>query len=113
MTDPLQSSNGHAAVAEPQLVRGLGAWDVALITFGTLVGSAIFIAAGIVFRGMPQPVVLMGLWVVGGLLAIAGVLTYAELGTMFPEAGGAYNYLKAAYGPLFGFLFGWTRFSSF
>jgi APA family basic amino acid/polyamine antiporter len=48
--------------------------------------------------------------VLGGLLSIAGVLTYAELGTMFPEAGGAYNYLKAAYGPLPAFLFGWTSF---
>ena len=110
MTDASHSATGHAPVTAPQLVRGLGTWDVALITFGTLVGSAIFIAAGIVFRGMPQPSILMGLWIVGGLLSIAGVLTYAELGTMFPEAGGAYNYLKAAYGPLFGFLFGWTAF---
>jgi APA family basic amino acid/polyamine antiporter len=110
MTDPSHSATGQAPVAAPQLVRGLGTWDVALITFGTLVGSAIFIAAGIVFRGMPQPAILMGLWIVGGLLSIAGVLTYAELGTMFPEAGGAYNFLKAAYGPLFGFLFGWTAF---
>jgi len=97
-------------LAAPQLVRGLGVWDVALITFGTLVGSAIFIAAGIVPREMPQPAIMMGLWLLGGLLSIAGVLTYAELGTMFPEAGGAYHYLKAAYGPLSGFLFGWTAF---
>ena len=97
-------------LSAPQLVRGLGVWDVALITFGTLVGSAIFIAAGIVPREMPQPAIMMGLWLLGGLLSIAGVLTYAELGTMFPEAGGAYHYLKAAYGPLFGFLFGWTAF---
>ena len=110
MTDSLQPAAGRTPVVAPQLVRGLGTWDVALITFGTLVGSAIFIAAGIVFREMPQPTVLMGLWAVGGLLSIAGVLTYAELGTMFPEAGGAYHYLKAAYGPLSGFLFGWTSF---
>lgn len=100
----------QAASATPQLVRGLGVWDVALITFGTLVGSAIFLAAGMVPREMPQPAVLMGLWVLGGLLSIAGVMTYAELGAMFPEAGGAYHYLKAAYGPLFGFLYGWTCF---
>jgi amino acid transporter len=54
----------------PQLVSGLGTWDVALITFGTLVGSAIFIAAGIVFRGMSQPAILMGPWIVGSLLSI-------------------------------------------
>ena len=104
------SAADRNAPSSPQLVRGLGVWDVALITFGTLVGSAIFIAAGIVPREMPQPAIMMGLWLIGGLLSIAGVLTYAELGTMFPEAGGAYHYLKAAYGPLFGFLFGWTAF---
>src|SRR6185436_18520516 len=102
--------NDDAATQSPQLVRGLGVLDVSLITFGTVVGSAIFIAAGIVPREMPQPAVLMTLWVVGSLLSIAGVLTYAELGAMFPEAGGAYHYLKAAYGPLLGFLFGWTSF---
>jgi len=104
------SAADQKPLSAPQLVRGLGVWDVALITFGTLVGSAIFIAAGIVPRAVPQPAIMMGLWLLGGLLSIAGVLTYAELGTMFPEAGGAYHYLKAAYGPLFGFLFGWTSF---
>jgi APA family basic amino acid/polyamine antiporter len=75
-----------------------------------IVGSAIFIAASIVYREMPQPVFLIGLWLIGGLLSLAGVVTYAELGTMFPEAGGQYHFLKEAYGPLPGFLFGWTSF---
>jgi basic amino acid/polyamine antiporter, APA family len=94
----------------PALVRALGTWDVSLITIGIIVGSAIFIAASIPPREMPQPAVLIGLWCVGGLLTLAGVVTYAELGTMFPEAGGQYHYLKEAYGPLYGFLFGWTSF---
>jgi basic amino acid/polyamine antiporter, APA family len=94
----------------PTLVRGLGTWDVSLITFGIIVGSAIFIAASIPPREMPQPALLIGLWCVGGLLTLAGVVTYAELGTMFPKAGGQYHYLKEAYGPLYGFLFGWTSF---
>ncbi len=94
----------------PSLVRALGTWDVSLITIGIIVGSAIFIAASIPPREMPQPAVLIGLWCAGGLLTLAGVVTYAELGTMFPEAGGQYHYLKEAYGPLFGFLFGWTSF---
>jgi APA family basic amino acid/polyamine antiporter len=108
-----QATDGAAtrqADTQPQLLRRLGAWDVALITFGTLVGSAIFLAAGIVPREIPQPAIMMALWALGGLLSIAGVLTYAELGAMFPEAGGAYHYLKAAYGPLVGFLFGWSAF---
>ena len=80
------------------------------MTIGIIVGSAIFIAASIVPREMPQPGVLIGLWCVGGLLTLTGVVTYAELGTMFPEAGGQYHFLKEAYGPLYGFLFGWTSF---
>ncbi|HKU14038.1 MAG TPA: amino acid permease [Steroidobacteraceae bacterium] len=94
----------------PKLVRGLKTWDVTLITFSTIVGSAIFIAASIVPRAAPDPTVILLLWAVGGLVTLAGVFTYAELGTMFPEAGGQYQFLKEAYGPLWGFLFGWTSF---
>jgi len=96
--------------SRPSLLRALGAWDVSLITIGTIVGSAIFIAASIVPREMPQPAVLLALWIIGGLVSLAGAMTFAELGAMFPEAGGQYHYLKAAYGPLYGFLFGWTSF---
>ena len=92
------------------LLRALGTWDVSLITIGMIVGSAIFIAASIVPREMPQPALLIGLWCAGGLISLAGVVTYAELGTMFPEAGGQYHFLKEAYGSLYGFLFGWTSF---
>jgi APA family basic amino acid/polyamine antiporter len=59
-------------------------------------------------REVPHPTLALLLWVTGGLIAVAGALTYAELGTMFPEAGGQYHYLKQAFGPLWGFLFGWT-----
>ncbi|HVN46148.1 MAG TPA: amino acid permease [Steroidobacteraceae bacterium] len=96
--------------AAPVLLRALGTWDVSLITIGMIVGSAIFIAANIVPREMPQPAIVIALWCLGGLLSLAGVVTYAELGTMFPEAGGQYHFLKEAYGPLYGFLFGWTSF---
>ena len=90
------------------LVRALGLWDVTAITAGTILGSAIFVAAAFVPREVPHPTLALLLWVAGGLIAIAGALTYAELGTMFPEAGGQYHYLKQAFGPLWGFLFGWT-----
>ena len=92
------------------LRRGLGALDVGLITFNSVVGSAIFIAAAIVPRSVPDPSLMLTLWAIGGLLTVAGAVTYAELGTMFPQAGGQYQYLKEAYGPLWGFLFGWTSF---
>ena len=90
----------------PTLVRGLGTWDVALVTVGSTVGSAIFLAAGDVARAAPSAGPLLLLWVVGGLLTLAGALTYAELGAMFPRAGGMYHYLREAYGPLAAFLFG-------
>lgn len=92
------------------LVRGLGEWDAALITSGTMLGSSIFIAAAIVPRALPHPSLVLAAWIFGGLLTLAGAVTYAELGAMFPRAGGQYHFLKEAYGPLSGFLFGWASF---
>ena len=92
----------------PGLTRALGLWEVTTITVGTILGSAIFVAAAFVPRAVPHPTLVLLAWVAGGLIAIAGALSYAELGTMFPEAGGQYHYLKQAFGPLWGFLFGWT-----
>jgi APA family basic amino acid/polyamine antiporter len=92
------------------LLRALGARDVTLITIGSVLGSAIFLAAADVPRAVPHPLLVLGLWTAGGLLTVAGALTYAELGAMFPRAGGQYEYLRQAYGPLWGFLFGWAGF---
>jgi APA family basic amino acid/polyamine antiporter len=94
----------------PALVRGLGAWDGALITIGSVLGTGIFITTGDIARVMPHAGLIVLVWVVGGLLTLAGALTYAELGAMFPRAGGQYHFLKEAYGPLPGFLFGWAAF---
>jgi APA family basic amino acid/polyamine antiporter len=98
------------AKGPPSLVRGLGAWDGTLITIGSVLGSAIFIAAADVVRAVPHAGLVLLLWALGGLLTIAGALTYAELGGMFPKAGGQYHFLKEAYGPFWGFLFGWASF---
>lgn len=78
------------------------------ITAGTILGSAIFVAAAFIPRAVPHPALVLLIWVVGGLIAVAGTLTYAELGAMFPASGGQYVYIKHAFGPLWGFLFGWT-----
>ena len=94
----------------PTLVRSLGAVDGALITIGASVGSGIFLTTGDIARLCPQPSLILGLWAAGGLFALAGALAYAELGAMFPRAGGQYQFLKEAHGPLWGFLFGWTSF---
>jgi APA family basic amino acid/polyamine antiporter len=93
------------------LVRALGRWDAALITVGSILGSAIFMTTGDVARLLPSPAFVLALWAVGGLLTLAGALTYAELGAMYPRAGGQYHYLKEAYGPLWGFIFGWASFA--
>jgi APA family basic amino acid/polyamine antiporter len=88
----------------------LGAWDGALITVGSIIGTGIFITTGDIARQLPHAGLILALWVAGGLLTLAGALTYAELGAMFPKAGGQYHFLKEAYGPLWGFLFGWASF---
>ncbi len=92
------------------LRRALGAWDGALITIGAVLGTAIFLTPADIARVLPHPGLILAAWVVGGLLTLAGALTYAEMGTMFPRAGGMYHFLKEAYGPLAGFLFGWASF---
>jgi APA family basic amino acid/polyamine antiporter len=103
-------SHKDSRVAQPSLVRALGAWDAASITVGTVLGSAVFIAAAFVPAAVPHPSMVLGVWLAGGLLSLAGALCFAELGAMFPYAGGIYHYLKETYGPFVGFLFGWTSF---
>jgi amino acid permease len=75
----------------PALVRTLGLWDVTAITAGTILGSAIFVAASFVVCAVAHPTLALLMWVAGGSIAVAGTLTYTELGTMFPAAGGQYQ----------------------
>ncbi len=94
----------------PALVRGLGARDGTLLTIGSVLGSAIFLTTSDIARAVPHAGLIVLLWVAGGFVTMAGALSYAELGAMLPEAGGQYTYLREAYGPLVGFLFGWACF---
>ena len=94
----------------PGLVRGLGTWDVTLVTVGAVLGTGIFITTGDIARVLPHAGLVLLLWVVGGLVTLAGALTYAELGGLFPQAGGQYHFLKEAYSPFWGFLYGWGAF---
>jgi APA family basic amino acid/polyamine antiporter len=96
--------------ANAQLVRGLSAWDGALLTIGSIVGTGIFLTTADIARVLPHGGMILLVWLVGGLLSLAGALTYGELGAMFPRAGGMYHFLKEAYGPLPGFLYGWACF---
>jgi APA family basic amino acid/polyamine antiporter len=92
------------------LVRSLGPWDAASIVVGTIIGSGIFLVPSSMAAAVGSPGMVLLVFLVGGLLSLAGALTYAELGAAMPDAGGEYVYLREAYGPLWGFLYGWTQF---
>lgn len=90
------------------LVRALGLGSTTSLVIGNVLGSAIFLTSGIMAERMPSPALLLLAWAVGGLMAIAGGLTCAEMGAMYPRSGGWYTYLSEAYGPVWGFLYGWS-----
>jgi APA family basic amino acid/polyamine antiporter len=91
-------------------VRELGTWDSTMIVSGSKIGSGIFIVSADISRLVGSPGWLILAWVVTGLLTIAAALSYGELAAMMPKAGGQYVYLREAYSPLWGFLYGWTVF---
>jgi len=102
------------AVAMPQshaeLVRGLNVWHATSIVAGTIIGSGIFLVPAKMMQAVGSAGLVYLAWIVGGLLSFFGALTYAELGSVRPFAGGEYVYVRDAYGPLWGFLYGWTWF---
>src|SRR5256714_13585027 len=93
-----------------QLVRSLGLLDATMIVMGSMIGSGIFIVSAESSRLIGAPGWLLLTWVVAGLLTITGALCCAELAAMMPRAGGQYVFLREAYGPALGFLFGWSLF---
>ncbi|MGE0463047.1 MAG: APC family permease [Vicinamibacterales bacterium] len=97
-----------AEAADAQLVRAIGLWGATLLVIGSVLGSGIFLTTGIMFQELPSVTLVLVAWTAGGLLAMAGGLTYAEMGSMFPRSGGLYVFLSEAYGPVLGFLFGWA-----
>jgi len=92
------------------LQRSLSKFDLTMIAIGSSIGSGIFLTPALIAHQLPSLPFIAGIWIVGGLMAMAGALTFAELGGMMPGAGGVYVYLSEAYGPLFGFLYGWAYF---
>jgi len=93
-----------------KLVRGLGALDATMIVMGSMIGSGIFITSAESTRLVGAPGWLLLAWVMAGLMTMTGALCCAELAAMLPRAGGQYVFLRQAYGPAIGFLFGWTLF---
>jgi amino acid transporter len=92
----------------PELVRGLGLFDATMLIVGSVIGSGIFVAPSIMAGYVQSPALLLGLWAVGGVLSLFGAIAYAELAAAMPRAGGQYVFLSRAFGPLSGFLYGWT-----
>jgi APA family basic amino acid/polyamine antiporter len=92
------------------LVRQMGLFDSTMMLVGIVIGSGIFLTTGIMAQSLPSSGMILLAWIFGGLIVLCGALTYAELGAAMPEAGGQYVYLKEAYSPLYGFLFGWQLF---
>ena len=81
-----------------------------MVVVGSMIGSGIFIVSADMARNIGSPGWLLGAWVLTGVLTVVGALSYGELAAMMPRAGGQYVYLREAFSPLWGFLYGWTLF---
>src|ERR1700693_1460736 len=94
--------------ARSQLVKSLGLFDATMIVMGGIIGSGIFINPYVVARQVTTPFLILGVWALGGLIALAAAFIWAELAALRPEVGGQYAYLREAYHPLVAFLCGWA-----
>ena len=108
--DPTPQVNAPVDKTKIALPRILSLWDVVMIVIGGVIGSGIFLTPSDIASAVPAPLLMLAVWVAGGLLSFFGAVAFAELGAAMPEAGGIYVYLREAYGPLISFLFGWTLF---
>jgi len=99
----------EAAGSQFELKRDLGVWSAAAIVVGTVIGSGIFLVPNTMVKNVGSPGMVFAVWIFGGILSLFGALSYAELAAALPQAGGEYVYLREAYGPLWGFLYGWTQ----
>jgi APA family basic amino acid/polyamine antiporter len=109
----MADATGVAAEVEDRregFVRGLGLLDSTMIVAGSMIGSGIFIVSADIARQTGAPGWLLVVWIVTGLLTLMAALSYGELAAMMPKAGGQYVYLREAFSPLWGFLYGWTLF---
>jgi basic amino acid/polyamine antiporter, APA family len=100
----------HSASTRPELSRDLGVSHASAVVVGTIIGSGIFLVPAEMMQAVGSAKLVYLAWVAGGMLSFFGALTYAELGAMRPQAGGEYVYVRDGYGPLAGFLYGWTWF---
>lgn len=105
------SASDRGSQVQPTLVRGLSLLDSVLLLVSGIIGSSIFLTAKDIARPLPQPMLFLLVWVLGAVISLFGCVAFAELGSMFPDSGGQYVYLREAYGDLPAFLYGWMLFS--
>src|SRR5438552_363252 len=110
MDDTTLPASPEMTKSEPGFVRAIGLFDGTMIVVGSMIGSGIFIVAADISRQTGSAGGLLLTWILTGLLTISAALSYGELAALFPHAGGQYVYLREAYSPLWGFLYGWTLF---
>ena len=108
IADAVQPSRGRGLSETPGLARRLGTFDATMLVMGGIIGSGIFVTPAEVARHVAAPVLIVGVWLLGGLVALAASFVYAELAARRPEVGGQYAYLRDAYGPMPAFLYGWA-----
>jgi basic amino acid/polyamine antiporter, APA family len=110
VSQPTAVSNPGRAGDNTGFIKGMGLTSATMLVMGSMVGSSIYIVAADMARLVNSPALLIGAWIVSGVMTIIGGLAYGELATMMPYAGGQYVFLREALGPLCGFVYGWTYF---
>src|ERR1700692_3526220 len=110
MAEIKTAAASSVARSEGGLVRAIGLFEGTMIVVGSMIGSGIFIVAADISRQTGSAGGLLFAWIITGLLTVSAALSYGELAALFPHAGGQYIYLREAYSPLWGFLYGWTLF---
>src|SRR5215471_2958108 len=108
---PQAQSEPASPENKPTLWRGLGLLDSVLLLVSGIIGSSIFLTAKDIATPLPQPVLFLLVWVLGALISLCACFAFAELGSMYPDSGGQYIFLREAYGDLIAFLYGWMLFS--
>jgi basic amino acid/polyamine antiporter, APA family len=108
MTQPSSSETAIDRWGD-RLPRRLGLWSAMAVLVGSTIGGGIFRTPAIIAERVPAPLPMLSVWMLGGLLALCGALTYAELAALFPRSGGVYVYVREGFGRLPAFLFGWTE----
>ena len=107
---PASTSTTDATGLDTEFTRGLGLFDSTMVVVGSMIGSGIFIVSADMARTIGSPGWLLVAWLIAGVLTVTAALSYGELAAMMPRAGGQYVYLREAFSPIWGFLYGWTLF---